>query len=107
MYDVFISCSILIGSIRCVRGPPEGRASSDVKFSYLPGMTDDEIFPYLNIFSHQRLEDLVGFHGILDIDLLEDPVFGVHGSIPELVCVHLPKAFVPLYRDSFFTHGGG
>src|SRR4030043_2152649 len=106
MYEVFISCSMLMGTIRWVRGPPAGGASSDVKVGHLPGMTDNEILPYFHIFSPQRLEDLVGFHGILDIDLLEDPVLGIHGGVPELVCIHLTKTLVPLDGDSFLAHGG-
>src|SRR5208283_6236297 len=99
MNEVFISCSMLIGSVRWVSGPPAG-GTSDVKVRHLLCMAHDEILPYLHILAHQGLEHLVRFVRVLDRDLEEDPVLGVHGRVPELLGVHLAKTLVPLDGDT-------
>ena len=66
----------------------------------------DEILPGFNILAHQGLEDLICLHGVLDRDLLEDPLLRVHGRIPELLGVHLPKTLVPLDRDPLLPQLG-
>jgi len=83
-----------------VREPVAGKGASDVKVCHLLRMADDEVFPDLNVFSHQCLEDLIGFHRILDIYLPEDPVLGIHGGFPELVGVHLTQTLVALDRNA-------
>ena len=60
------------------------------------GILLDELATGLYVVAHQHGEDLVGLGGVLDGDLLQQTVLGIHGGLPELLGVHLTKTFVAL-----------
>src|SRR2546425_1644082 len=50
---------------------------------------------------HEDREQGIGGRGVLDRDLLQQAARRIHRRLPELVGVHLSKAFVPLVHDPF------
>ena len=49
----------------------------------------------LDLLAHQDAERLVRTLGILDFDLHDDAVVGVHRGLPQLVGVHLAQTLEP------------
>jgi len=54
----------------------------------------------LHLVAHEDSEDPVRLHCILQGDPKHDPPLRIHGSLPELLGVHLTQALVPL-NDRF------
>ncbi len=65
----------------------------NVQFCVL-GVGLNEAAAGLDLISHQDRECLVGLFGVLNGDADDDAVLGVHGGLPQLLGVHLTKAFV-------------
>src|SRR5258708_39655473 len=72
----------------CVLTP--GR--SDVEEPDVLGVTGDERATCLHVLAHQHGEQLVGLGRVVERDLAQDPLGGVHGGLPQLVGVHLAEA---------------
>src|SRR5690625_2069297 len=56
----------------------------------------DELAPWLNGIAHECAENAIGRRGIVDGHLLQAPRRGVHGSLPQLLGVHLTETFITL-----------
>jgi hypothetical protein len=65
------------------------RQRLDIQIRHLQRVLLDEFAARLNRIAHQRGENVVGGHRILDAHLHESARFGVDGRVPQLFCVHL------------------
>src|SRR6476646_11912898 len=86
-------------------GPSAPVSSSDtvrlnVQELHVAGVLLDEEAPRLDCVSHQRREDLVGGRLLLDLDLDQQALGGIHGRLPELLGVHLAEALEPRDLDA-------
>ena len=59
----------------------------------------DELAAWPDVLAHEHGEDGVGLDSVVNGDLLEGTVFGVHRRVPKLVVVHLTETFVALRMD--------
>ena len=55
--------------------------------------------------AHEDGEDGVSFHLVFDAYLKQGALFGVHGSLPELVGIHFAEALESLHGEGFFAEG--
>ncbi len=72
------------------------------------GVGLDKAAARLHLIAHQDGECFVGLFGILNGDLYDDAVIGVHGGLPELLRVHLAKALIAVHlgtRHLLRKHG--
>src|SRR6185369_10071252 len=90
----------LYGAEKALIGAPYTYNLLDVQIDHVQRVGLDEVAARLDLVTHQDGEDLVRFDGVLDLDLQQDPVFRVHGGLPELLRVHLAQAFVALDAES-------
>src|SRR5690625_3169432 len=56
----------------------------------------DELAARRDLGAHEHLEHLVGVQHVVDRDALQNPRFGVHGGLPQLLGVHLAQTLEPL-----------
>src|SRR5438034_11742361 len=80
-----------------------GVACSDVEESHVGGVGGDEVLAQLDVVAHQHRHDLVGERSLLDVDLQQRALRGVHGGGPELLPIHLAQA---LQAGELETLGG-
>ena len=59
----------------------------------------DEVPPRLDLVAHQNVEVLVGEQIVVELDLPEHTIGGVHRRLPELGRVHLSEPLVALHPD--------
>src|SRR2546423_13451275 len=71
--------------------------ASDVEEPHVLGVALDEGPPGLHVLAHEHAEQLVCLRRVVERDLQQHPVRGVHGGVPQLVGVHLAEALEPLY----------
>src|SRR5256885_17088897 len=75
----------------------EGRDSgSDVEIGDRERVLLDEFAARLDLVTHERREDIVCGHRVLDLHLHEPSRFRIDGRLPQLLPVHLPQAPVAL-----------
>src|SRR4051794_27241745 len=55
-----------------------GVACSDVEESHVGGVGGDEVLAQLDVVAHEHGHHLVGERGLLDVDLEQRPLGGVH-----------------------------
>src|SRR3989475_7250607 len=84
-------------------------AASDVEVDDFERVLFDELAPLLDVFPHQRGENLLGLDDVLEPHLEQRARFPVHGGFPEFRGIHLPQAFErgvgDLLLPSFGTKG--
>src|SRR5664279_877227 len=68
----------------------------DIKEANVAGVALDEAASTLHVLAHQDREDLVRGRGIVQGDLEQDAVMGVHRGLPQLLVIHLAQALVAL-----------
>src|SRR5205823_14207644 len=66
------------------QSPSIGPLTSDVKEFHVAGIALDEVAPGLHPVAHEHRERLVRSSGVVDRDLLQNPVLRVHRGLPEL-----------------------
>ena len=69
---------------------------SDIEVAHELGVLLDELAARLDLVAHEDREELIGFLGILHLDAQHRAALGIHGRFPELLRIHLAKAFVAL-----------
>ena len=79
-------------------GPPYAATASDIKEPHVLRVALDERAALLDVFTHQDREHLVRARGVVEGDLQQDAVVGIHGGVPQLIWVHLAEALVALDR---------
>src|ERR1039458_9679147 len=89
----------IFGSASSVVGLP--LSTKDVEIHDRECILLDELSPRLDLIAHQRGEDLVGGHGVLDPHLHEPSRLRVDRGLPKLLGIHLAQALVALYRLTF------
>src|SRR3989475_10880591 len=70
-------------------------AASDVEVDDFERVLFDELAPLLDVFPHQRGENLLGLDDVLEFHLEQRARFRVHGGFPELRGIHLAQALEP------------
>jgi hypothetical protein len=58
-----------------------------------------------DLVAHQEREEGVGLGGVVDGDLEQPALLGVHRRLEELLRVHLPEALVALDREALAAVG--
>src|SRR5215468_7983842 len=78
--------------------PPARPARAlDVEEPHVLGVALDERPPCLHVLPHQDAEQLVRLRGVVERDLEQHAVRGVHRGFPQFGGVHLAKALEPLH----------
>src|SRR5450631_1701156 len=81
---------------------PRRRAVAlDIEEANVASVALDEAAPALDVLAHEDREDLVRGRGIVQGDLEQDAVRGVHRGLPQLLVVHLTQALVALDAGLF------
>src|SRR5580698_6267294 len=78
---------------------------SDVQVADVQGVVLDELAAGRDIVPHQQGEEGVGLGGVVDRDLEEAALLGVHGGLEELLRVHFPEALVALDGEALAAVG--
>src|SRR5262245_15269918 len=113
MYEVFISSSMVMGTIFC-RGVNEliepsyarerraeaKKPASNVEIPHERGVLFDELAARLDQLAHEHGEHLVGLHRVLELHLEERARLRIHRGAPQLLGVHLAQALVALHRHA-------
>ena len=88
------SCAMTsLGACRIRRGAGTGpETESIIQIHNILCILLNIFLARLDLFAHEEGEDLIGLDGVLEADLLEGALFGVHGGLPQLVGVHLAEA---------------
>src|SRR6266478_5922246 len=87
----------------------KAKSALDIEIGHLQRIVLDEVAARLDHVAHQGREDLVGFVGMVDLDLQEHARLGIARGLPQLVRIHLAQALVALDRDALaagLEHGG-
>src|SRR5471032_1226150 len=63
----------------------------DVEEANVAGVALDEAAATLDVLAHQDREDLVGGSSVVEGDLEQDAVVGIHRGLPQLLVVHLAQ----------------
>src|SRR3954470_16505883 len=66
--------------------------SLDVEEANVVGVADDELLAQLDVVAHQLGDHAIGDRRLLDVDLQERSLGGIHRRLAELVPVHLAQA---------------
>ena len=66
----------------------------------------DELTAWGNLVAHQHGEGSISFEGVLDGDLAQCSVLGIHGRSPQLFRVHFTQTFVSLNVVGTFLDAG-
>src|SRR5215203_1222195 len=77
----------------------------NVEVPYVERVVFDELAPWLNSVAHQHSKDLVSFDHIVDPDLEQRALLGIHRRFPKLLRVHLAQTFVALDRQILLRCG--
>src|SRR6185369_6377388 len=85
-------------SSRIRRAKRRKRKTSDVEVGHAERVLLDELTTWLDLVAHQRREDVVRRECVFDPHLHEPAARRIDGRLPELLGIHLAKAFVALDR---------
>src|SRR5690606_38531717 len=91
-------------AFRSPGSPPRPRrlaCRSDIEVRRLQGVVLDERPAWFDHVAHQRAENLIGGHGVLDADLQQPARLRVHGGFPQLFRIHLAQALEALDLAAF------
>src|SRR4051812_43729106 len=72
------------------------QGTSYVQEPHIAGVAGDEVLAHLDVVAHQYRENLIGDGCLLDRDLQQSPLRGVHGRLAQLTVVHLAETLQPL-----------
>src|SRR4030042_6451336 len=71
---------------------------------HLEGVVAYEVASLLDVLAHKDTEQAVGFAGVVELDVQKRPAGRIHRRFPELLGVHLAKAFEPLSLDALTAY---
>src|SRR5690242_12943602 len=77
--------------------PPGPPWALDVEEPHVLGVALDERPPGFHVLAHEHAEQLVRLRRVVERDLQQHPVRGVHRGLPQFAGVHLAEALEPLY----------
>src|SRR5215469_6142310 len=77
-------------------------ARLNVQVDDFEGIFLDELAAILDVFAHERRENLLGFDNVFEFDFQQGARFRVHGGFPELRGIHFTKALEPRDGEVFF-----
>src|SRR5262249_56695829 len=80
---------------RARRAGPAG--ARDLGEPYDIGLAREDCPPCLHVLAHEYAEQLVRLRRVVERDLEQHAVRGVHRGLPQFGGVHLAEAFEPLY----------
>src|SRR5215472_18333659 len=77
-------------------------ARLNVQVDDFEGIFLDELAAVLDVFAHERRENLLGFDNVFEFDFQQGARFRVHGGFPELRGIHFTKALESRDGEVFF-----
>src|SRR5579883_974361 len=105
--------NLLLSSPPCLRASArETRPQappSHIQILHIQRILFNKLPPVLHVLPHQRREDLLALHRILQAHLQQRPLLRVHRGLRQLLRVHFPEPLVPRHRGvplPFVLHVG-
>src|SRR6476620_1843109 len=80
-------------------------AGSDVKVLYVERVLFNELAAALDVLAHQSGKNLFALDRVLQPDLEQRPLLGIHRGLSELLGIHLAQALVPLHGGVLLAFG--
>src|SRR3989344_9334640 len=95
LVDDSLACA-LSGSLPLA--PPLARLKLNIQRGYLRIILD-KVFSRRYLVSHKHCEYGISLFGVINSNLFQKSVLGIHGRFPELLRIHLSKALITLYAN--------